>query len=336
MKPIQYVAEMSGNHLGSLRRALLIIKAAAYSGATAVKLQTFEPAQMVGNEHCVVPSGPWAGKRLIDLYRETHTPKIWHPKLFSEIRAHGMTPISSPFHPDDVTFLETLDCPVYKISSFELTYVDLLKEISDTGKKVVISTGMATHREIHKAIDIVLRGRIGMEDITLLKCTSAYPADVSAANIETMAEYPMIFGLPIKTGVSDHTLGNAVPAAATAFGASMIEKHFTLHRIDGGHDASFSVEPSEFLAMVSLCDDVYKSLGSVKMGPTNSEISSRALRRSVWYSKDVEAGTRITREHLKVCRPYNGTDADMSPFIGSIVMKDARSGDPLDPEWLSQ
>ena len=266
------VAELSANHNGDLARAISIVDAAARAGAWGVKFQTFTPEQMVSPD-LIIETGPWAGRRALDLYREAHTPREWHKRLFERARELGMTPFSSVFHPDDVAFLETLDCPIYKVSSFELTDHKLLAAAGDTGKPVVISTGMATWEEIKYAAAM-----IGAEDLTILKCTSAYPADASDANLLAMAYLDHMPGCTA-FGLSDHTPGIGVAVAAVALGASMIEKHLTLRRSDGGPDAAFSMEPEEFAQLVTECRRAAAAIGEVKYGPARAERASLALRR---------------------------------------------------------
>lgn len=268
------VAEISGNHLGSEDRTIQLIDVAASCDADAVKFQCFTPEQMA-DPGVIIESGPWAGKELLTLYRETHTPREWFPLLFAHARASRILPFASVFHPDDVDFLETLGCEMYKISSFEILDLPLIRHAARTGKPLVISTGMASFDEIYEA-SLIASGS-GAGGVTLLKCTSAYPADSSDANLATMKEL-MRLGWE-RIGLSDHTLGLAVPVAATALGATMIEKHLCLSRADGGPDAAFSSEPAEFAAMVVACREAAAAIGEVRYGPTESEMSSLPLRR---------------------------------------------------------
>lgn len=267
-------AELGGNHLGLFQRAIELIDAAAESGADAVKFQAFTPEQMA--DHGVkIESGPWAGRDLLDLYRETHTPRTWFPSLFEHARRLGLTPFASVFHPDDVDFLETLGCPIFKISSFEITDLPLIRYAAKTGKRIIISTGMATRAEIFDAV-IAAGGENRVPVLpTLLKCTSAYPSEPKDANLRAMAA--MFSGCPC--GLSDHSLTTAIPVAAAVLGASVIEKHLTLSRDDGGPDAAFSLEPHEFRAMVQDVRDAVAALGEAKFGPTESEASSLPFRR---------------------------------------------------------
>lgn len=272
---VRIVAEIGANHNGSLERALALVWAAADAGADAVKFQTFSPEQMVA-PGVVIEKGPWKGRNAIDLYRETHTPREWHKLLFESAHSAGLEAFSSVFHPDDVDFLETLGCPMYKIASFELTDLNLIRHAASTGKPIVLSTGMATSEEIYNGADAAYLA--GARDTTLLKCTSAYPADASEANLATMSEMALEFGC--KIGLSDHTQGIGVAVAAVALGATMIEKHLTLKRSDGGPDSAFSMEPDEFAQLVTECRRAEQAIGSVRYGPTEAEQSSLALRRS--------------------------------------------------------
>lgn len=272
------VAELSANHLGSLSRARALVDCAAAAGADAIKLQTFTPEQMV-DPGSTMTSGPWAERDLLDLYREAHTPRQWHAELFDQARALGMVAFSSAFHPDDVDFLETLGCPIYKIASFELTDRNLITRAARTGKPLIMSTGMAALEEIGAAVDAAF----GCQDLTLLRCTSAYPAPAADANLlagRALSGYTfgrIAYGT--SWGLSDHTLGSSVAIAATALGATVIEKHLTLARADGGPDAGFSLEPREFAQMVKACREAKAALGEVRYGPTHAEASSLALRR---------------------------------------------------------
>ena len=269
------VAEVSANHLGQLSRALDLVDAAASAGADAVKLQTFTPEQMA-EPGVIIEAGPWAGRSLLDLYREAHTPREWHAPIFHHARRLGLVVFSSAFHPDDVDFLEGLDCPIYKIASFEITDRNLIRYAARTNKPIIISTGMATREEIAFACDLA-RGA-GCMDLTLLKCTSAYPADASDANLAAMAYMGDAFRAHA-FGLSDHTPGIGVSVAATALGASVIEKHITLSRADGGPDAAFSMEPEEFRQLVVECRRAAAAIGEVRYGPTPSEAASVLLRR---------------------------------------------------------
>jgi len=270
------VAELSANHLGHLDRALEIIEAAAAAGASAVKFQTFTPEQMA-EPGVVIQSGPWAGREALDLYREAHTPREWHGPLFARARELGIVAFSSVFHPDDVDFLETLGCPMYKIASFEINDLPLIRRAARTGKPVIISTGMASLEEIELAAAVVECAYSPRGHLTLLKCTSAYPARPNDAHLATMMDMRNRIGCEV--GLSDHTLGIGVAVAAAALGATMIEKHLTLARSDGGPDAAFSMEPDEFVQMVTECRRAAEAVGEVCYGPSAAEAPYLGLRR---------------------------------------------------------
>lgn len=268
------IAELSANHLGDYQRAVRLVEAAAEAGADAVKLQTFTPEQMV-HAGVVIKSGPWAGREALSLYREAHTPREWHRPLFDLARSLGIEAFSSVFHPDDVEFLESLGCPRYKIASFELTDLDLIRCAAHTGKPIIISTGMATEEEI-------LRAAVAADastHLTLLKCTSAYPAPESEINLAAMQRLTS-FPRCRAFGLSDHTLGIGVAVAAAALGATVIEKHLTLSRADGGPDAAFSMEPAEFAQLVTECRRAEQAVGHVRYGPTAGEAAHLSLRRA--------------------------------------------------------
>lgn len=274
MSNLFIVAELSANHLGSLHRALALVDIAAAAGADAIKTQCYEPSQMA-DSFTRAQAGPWAGMVLQELYREAHTPHDWHEKLFKRARELGMQGFASVFHRDDVDRMEDVGCWRFKISSFEILDLELIRYAASKGKPMIISTGMADVTEIINAVCAAEEYCAG-PDITVLKCTSAYPASVSDANLMTG---PHLAFNGRKWGVSDHTLGLVVPVAAVALGASMIEKHLTLRRADGGPDAAFSSEPEEFATMVKACREAASAIGEVRYGPTESEMSSLPLRR---------------------------------------------------------
>lgn len=273
MKQPFIVAEIGGNHLGSQTRALRLIDAACHADADAVKFQCFTPEQMA-DPGVIVQSGPWAGRELLQLYRETHTPRAWFPLMFAHARASHVMPFASVFHTDDVDFLETLDCEMYKISSFEIIDLNLIRHAARTKKPIILSAGMATEEEIERAWNAT----VDTAHTIVLKCTSSYPADPAETNLLTMRSW-MRPQYAYDVGLSDHTLGLGVAVAAVALGAVMVEKHLTLSRADGGHDAAFSSEPAEFAAMVKACREAHAALGEVRYGPTPSEMSSLPLRR---------------------------------------------------------
>lgn len=324
------VAELGASHLGSQMRALAICEAAKKAGADAVKLQTFTPEQMVGDPNYIIPGGPWHGRRLLSLYEEAHTPREWHDVIFGYCRHIGIECFSTPFHPDDVAFLETLDCPIYKISSFEINDHELIKACANTGKPLIISTGMASVGEIAWAVESFYVN--GGSDVTVLKCTSAYPASAEDANLRAMKDmrssrWSCDLG---NVGISDHTPGIGVAIAAAALGAAVIEKHLTLCRADGGPDAAFSMEPDEFAQMVTECRRAVSALGKTRYGPHKSESASVELRRSLWFSKPLQQGEIITREHLKSARPALGLSPSLiEQVIGKRAARNVNHGEPV-------
>jgi len=325
------VAEISGNHNRSLDRALQIVDAAAKAGAQAVKLQTYTAATMTlplaEREFFVSdPKNPWTGRSLYDLYEEAHTPWDWHRALFDRCREHGLLAFSTPFDATAVDFLEELSAPCYKIASFENIDLPLIRRVAATGKPVIISTGMASAVEIAEAVSAA-RDQ-GCKDLVLLKCTSTYPADPRNSHLKTIPHLSELFQCPV--GLSDHTLGIGAAVAAVALGASMIEKHITLDRHDGGVDASFSLEPEEMLHLVSETRRAWESLGDVHYGPTADEIPSLQYRRSLYVVKDTRAGEIFTPENVRAIRPGLGLPPKFIDIvIGCKATRDIVSGTPV-------
>lgn len=299
MKKLEICAELSANHNGSLERALAIVDAAADAGATLFKLQTWMPDTMCLDRTYTLKSGRWAGMNLFDLYREAHLPWEWHKPIFDRCAERGIECFSAPFDRESVDFLETLGCSRYKIASFELVDLELIRYAASKYNPMILSTGMASLDEIKAA-------QRACEEyttpITFLQCTSAYPADASDANLLTMRSMNIKTGWPV--GLSDHTPGIGVAVAAVALGAVMIEKHLTLSRADGGLDASFSMEPHEFKQMVTECRRAAAAIGTPIYGCGPNE--STELRRSLYWAKDIEAGEVITADHLRTARPSQG------------------------------
>jgi len=323
------VAEMSANHLGSLARAHAIVDAAADAGADAVKLQTWSPDTMCIDTNFVLQHGPWAGRRLVDLYREAFTPWEWHAELFDHARQRGLVPFSAAFDCAAVDFLETLGVDRHKVASFELVDLPLIRHMASKGKPMILSTGMATQKEVADAYCIAIAS--GAPHVTLLTCTSAYPADAADANLKRMT-----WGLSTirdgekhwtSPGLSDHTMGIGVACAAAALGATMIEKHLTLSRADGGPDAGFSMEPAEFAQMVVECRRAAAAIGEVRYGPGPNE--STELRRSLWVSKDIKAGEPLVLGvNVVTARPALGAPPSMS-LQGKVALLDQKAGTPL-------
>lgn len=325
------IAELSGNHNGSLDRALAIVDAAANAGVHAIKLQTYTAETMTlpltEGEFVVSDSGsPWAGRSLHDLYREAHTPWEWHAPIFERCRQRGLVAFSSAFDASAVAFLESLDVPCYKIASAENVDIPLIRRVAATGKPMIISTGMATTEELAEAVTAARAA--GCRDLVLLKCTSSYPADPSSSHLRTIPHLMELFGCPV--GLSDHTLGIGAAVAAVALGAACIEKHVTFRRADGGVDAMFSLEPEELRQLVIECERAWKALGDVHYGPTADERSSLRYRRSLYVVQDVKAGEPFTPENVRAIRPGLGlAPKHLDVVLGRHARRDAPRGTPL-------
>lgn len=304
-QPPLIVAELSGNHNGSLDRALALIDAAKAAGADAVKLQTYT-ADTITLDHpgpeFRIAGGPWDGRSLYELYQEAHTPWDWHKAMFERARAHGLLIFSAPFDPTAVDFLETLDCPAYKIASFELVDLPLIRKAAATGKPLIMSTGMANLAEIEEAVAAAREA--GGGELVLLHCISSYPAPDEDSNLLTLPDLKDSFSVPV--GLSDHTLGTAVAVAAVALGACLVEKHMTLARSDGGPDSTFSMEPGEFAALTADCRAAHAALGRVHYDLKGSEAGNIQFRRSLYFVADLAAGDRIEARHVRSIRPGVG------------------------------
>lgn len=301
------IAEMSGNHNQSLDRALQIVDAAAASGADAIKLQTYTADTMtlkVDAPDFIVQdkNSLWAGRHLHDLYDEAHTPWDWHAPIMARARQHGMHCFSTPFDDTSVDFLESLNVPAYKIASFELTDLPLIRKVASTGKPMIMSTGMATVAEIDEAVKTARAA--GSGPLIILKCTSTYPATPENTHVRTIPNMRETFGCQV--GLSDHTMGVGVSIAAVAMGATLIEKHFTLRRADGGVDSAFSMEPEEFKLLRVETERAWQGLGHVAYGGTQAEEKSRAYRRSLYISAPVKAGEELTAANVRIVRPGFG------------------------------
>jgi N-acetylneuraminate synthase len=331
------VAEISGNHNGSLDRALDIVRAAAAAGADAVKIQTYTadtitldvdtPAFRISEGHAL-----WGSRTLHELYEEAHTPWEWHEPIFELARELGLVGFSTPFDETAVDFLESLDVPLYKIASLEIVDTPLVRLVAQTGKPVVLSVGTATISEVAAAVDAARAG--GCEDLTLLACTSSYPAIPDDANLRRIPVMAQMFG--VKVGLSDHTLGVGVSIAATALGATMIEKHVTLSRADGGVDAAFSLEPDELRVLVDGCAAASLALGSAAVWSTAAETESLRLRPSLYVSADVRAGDAVTTTNVRSVRPGGGLPpAEFDRALGRVFRTDAVLGTPLSWDLLN-
>ncbi len=331
------IAEMSGNHNQSLERALEIVDAAARAGADAIKLQTYTAETMTLNIRApgfVIddPDSLWAGRQLYELYDEAHTPWEWHAPLMARAASHGMHCFSTPFDDTAVDFLETLNVPAYKIASFECTDLPLIRKVASTGKPMIISTGMASAAEIDEAVATARSG--GCTQIVLLKCTSTYPATPVNTNIRTIPNMRDSFGCDV--GLSDHTMGCGVAVASVAFGAVLVEKHFTLKRADGGVDSAFSLEPEEFAQLRTETERAWQSLGRVTYGGTAAESKSRVFRRTLYIAKDMKAGERLTPENLRIVRPGHGLAPKyFDTMLGKRVNRDVTPGTPVTWDLLA-
>ncbi len=333
--PVYVVAELSANHNKNFERAAASVVAAKKSGADAVKLQTYTPDTMTircDNEYFRIKGTLWNNRTLYDLYSEAYTPWDWHAKLKRVADDEGIQLFSTPFDSSAVDFLEELGVPAYKVASFEIVDIPLLRRIARTGKPVIVSTGMATLAEIDEAVQTLRNA--GASEIALLKCTSAYPSSPEEMNLRTLTHLRDAFGLPV--GLSDHTLSIAVPVAAVALGACIVEKHFTLCRSDGGPDSAFSLEPDEFRAMVQAIREAERALGSVRYGPTDYERESLAFRRSLFVVRDMRAGEPFTEQNVRSIRPSYGLHPRyLDTILGRRASRDIKAGTPLSWDLVS-
>jgi N-acetylneuraminate synthase len=322
------IAEMSGNHNQSLERALKIVDAAADAGASAIKIQTYtaDTLTIKGVFKITEKSSLWHGKDLHDLYDEAHTPWDWHKAIFEHAEKRGIICFSSPFDETAVDLLESLNNPIYKIASFEINHIPLLKYIAKTGKPVIMSTGASSLSEIAEAVKVLKRE--GCENLTLLKCTSTYPATAENSNLNTIPHLKELFNCEV--GLSDHTMGIGVAVAAIAKGANVIEKHFCLDRSEGGVDSAFSLEPAEFKQLVIEAKNAYLALGKINYGITNDEKKVDAGKRSIYISEKINEGEVITTKNIKVIRPGFGLHPRYyTEVLGKKANKNLKIGQPL-------
>lgn len=332
------IAEMSGNHNQSLERALEIVEAAARAGAHALKIQTYTADTMTLDLHegdFVVSdqNSLWQGASLYSLYEQAHTPWEWHAPILARARELGLIAFSTPFDESAVDFLETLDVPCYKIASFENTDVMLIRKVAATGKPIIMSTGMATIAELDESVRAAREA--GCRDLVLLKCTSTYPATPENSNLLTIPHMRELFGTQV--GLSDHTMGIGVAVASVAFGATVIEKHFTLNRADGGVDSAFSMEPNEMAALVRESERAWQSLGQVHYGVSSAhEEKSRIFRRSLYITRDLQAGDILDATSVRAIRPGMGLPPKfLQTVLGRQVRLPVRRGTPLSFDLLA-
>ena len=327
------IAEMSGNHNQSLERALEIVEAAAKTGVHALKIQTYTADTMTlnldrGEFFIDDPKSLWKGNTLYNLYQQAYTPWEWHEPIFDRCKELGIIGFSTPFDATAVDFLESLDVPFYKIASFENADLPLIRKVASTGKPMIISTGMATIAELDETVRTAREA--GCQDLILLKCTSTYPAKPEDTNILTIPHMRELFNLQV--GLSDHTMGVGVAVASVALGATVIEKHFTLRRADGGVDSAFSMEPEEMTQLVVESERVWQSLGKVSYGPTEAEKKSMVFRRSLYVTQDLKAGDVLTHDNVRAIRPgYGLAPKYLEQVLGLTVGQDVKSGTPV--QW---
>ena len=330
-QPPFIVAEMSGNHNQSLERALEIVEAAANAGVHALKIQTYKADTMTlniqqGEFYISDQNSLWSGTSLYQLYQQAHTPWEWHQPIFERCRELGIIGFSTPFDATAVEFLESLQIPMYKIASFENTDLPLIRKVAQTGKPIIISTGMATVAELDETVHTAREA--GCQDLILLKCTSSYPASPENTNLNTIPHLRDLFN--VQVGLSDHTMGIGTAVAGVALGATFIEKHFTLCRADGGVDSAFSLEPHEMKQLVVETERAWRALGTVSYGPTDAEKNSLVFRRSLYIATDMKAGDVLTSKTLRAVRPGYGLPPKFQNLLlGKKIKYDAPSGTPI-------
>jgi pseudaminic acid synthase len=331
------IAEMSGNHNQSLDKALQIVEAAAKTGVRALKIQTYTADTMTldiseGEFFIRDPQSLWNGTSLHQLYQQAHTPWEWHKPIFDRCKDLGIIGFSTPFDATAVDFLESLDVPCYKIASFENTDLPLIRKVASTGKPMIVSTGMATIAELDETVRTAKES--GCKDLVLLKCTSTYPATPENTNILTIPHLRDLFGTQV--GLSDHTMGIGVAVASVALGATIIEKHFTLCRADGGVDAAFSMEPEEMKQLVIETQRAWESLGKISYGATEAEKKSLVYRRSLYITQDMKKNDILTSENLRAIRPGLGLPPKYYDIImGKSISRDVKKGQPMSWDLLT-
>lgn len=331
------VAEMSGNHNQSLDRALAIVEAAATAGAHAIKLQTYTADTMtlaIERGEFVIhdPESLWKGQSLHQLYQKAYTPWEWHAPLFERARALGLVPFSTPFDASAVDLLESLNAPVYKIASFENTHLPLIRRVAQTGKPIIVSTGMASLGELEMLVKTAKEA--GCKELILLKCTSTYPSAPTDTHLRTIPHLQNLFP-DIQVGLSDHTMGVGVAIASVALGATVIEKHFTLRRADGGVDSAFSIEPEELQILVTESHRAWEALGQIHYGATTREEKSKVFRRSIYVSRDVAIGEILSEDNIRIVRPGLGLPPrDWEQVLGKRARRALHAGTALQWDML--
>jgi pseudaminic acid synthase len=324
------IAELSANHNGSLATAIETIRAANRSGADAIKFQTYTADTLTldcDESDFVIKGGTiWDGKKLHDLYKEAYTPWEWHAQLFEVAKEEGLVCFSSPFDKSAVDFLETLHCPIYKIASFEITDIPLIEYVAKQGKPIIISTGIASYDDIQLAVETCRK--VGNDNITLLKCTSSYPAPVAEANLAMMQQLAIDF--KVKIGLSDHTLGSTVPVIATSLGAEVIEKHFILDRSIGGPDASFSMNEIEFTAMVKAIREAEVAVGTSSYELSPKQVAGKDFSRSLYVAETIKKGDIITESSIRSVRPgFSLHPKHLPEILGLTATRDLKKGERI-------
>ena len=330
------IAEMSGNHNASLEKALAIVDKAAECGAHAIKLQTYTPDTMTINHSGGLFSindskSLWNGRNLYELYQEAHTPWDWHYEIFKRAKEKGIIVFSTPFDHTAVDFLEALDVSAFKIASFENTDLLLLKKVAQTGKPVIMSTGLATVADLEESVNVLRQN--GCENLVLLKCTSSYPSSPKNTNLVTIPHLSNLFDVHV--GLSDHTLGIGAAIASVSLGAKIIEKHFTISRAEGGVDSAFSIEPNELKLLVEECERAFLSLGHIQYGIQDSEKRSLRFKRSIYVVKDISQGDRFTTENIRIIRPGDGLKPKyFNEILGKKAGNNIKRGTPLNWDFI--
>lgn len=329
-KGVFIIAELSANHGGSIEIAKETIRAARRTGADAIKLQTYTADTITldsDKEDFIIKGTIWEGKKLHELYEEASLPWEWHEELFKTAKEEGLVCFSSPFDKTAVDFLEDLNNPIYKIASFEITDIPLIEYVASKGKPIIMSTGIADYKDIKLAVDTCRK--VGNNDITILKCTSSYPAPIDEANLVMMQRFAKDF--TVKVGLSDHTLGTTVPVVATALGATVIEKHFILDKSIGGPDASFSLDEKEFTEMVQAVRNAEKSIGKESYELTEKQKAGKAFSRSLYVAEDIKKGEVITEKNVRSVRPGFGLHPKyLVKVIGKKATSNIEKGTPFE------